>query len=317
MNNKTLAFLFLFFIFGLSGAAFAQNKPSPAPKSINGGVVNGKAKTLVKPTYPAAARATAASGEVKVQVTIDEQGDVVSATAVSGHPLLRAAAVEAARASKFSPTLLSGQPVKVSGVIVYNFVPDTPPEFNEPYWALSFLISLVQNAEPELIDQLDKDKGSAEEESFDDILRDLSKDVPEEFAAQRPLFTKLAATRGEERRQAARELNISFKNQLRGLELWQYEIGEQLSIVLVETMKYSLENRNENFRMDEAALRAGLQNIKKHLAAAPAETSPEFSEKIKKIAAFADVPDLLAGEKMTELFESLEPLFAVLENENK
>jgi hypothetical protein len=252
-----------------------------------------------------------------VQVTIDEQGDIVSATAVSGHPLLRAAAVEAARASKFSPTLLSGQPVKVSGVIVYNFVPDTPPEFNEPYWALSFLISLVQNAEPELIDQLDKDKGSAEEESFDDILRDLSKDVPEEFAAQRPLFTKLAATRGEERRQAARELNISFKNQLRGLELWQYEIGEQLSIVLVETMKYSLENRNENFRMDEAALRAGLQNIKKHLAAAPAETSPEFSEKIKKIAAFADVPDLLAGEKMTELFESLEPLFAVLENENK
>jgi len=41
---------------------------------------------------------------------------------VSGHPLLRAAAVAAARGARFSPTKLSGQPVKVSGVITYNFV---------------------------------------------------------------------------------------------------------------------------------------------------------------------------------------------------
>jgi protein TonB len=54
---------------------------------------------------------------------IDEKGNVLSATAISGHPLLRAAAVEAARGAKFSPTLLSGQPVKVSGVISYNFTP--------------------------------------------------------------------------------------------------------------------------------------------------------------------------------------------------
>lgn len=57
-----------------------------------------------------------------VQVLIDERGNVVSATAVSGHPLLRAAAVSAARSARFSPTMLSGQPVKVSGVITYNFV---------------------------------------------------------------------------------------------------------------------------------------------------------------------------------------------------
>jgi protein TonB len=56
-------------------------------------------------------------------VLIDENGSVVSASAVSGHPLLRAAAVQAARGARFSPTKLSGQPVKVSGVITYNFVP--------------------------------------------------------------------------------------------------------------------------------------------------------------------------------------------------
>ena len=97
-------------------------KPAP-PKIVSGGVVNGKATNLVKPPYPAAARAVRAAGAVNVQVTIDESGNVISASAVSGHPLLRASAVAAARSSKFSPTMLSGQAVKVTGVIVYNFVP--------------------------------------------------------------------------------------------------------------------------------------------------------------------------------------------------
>jgi len=58
-----------------------------------------------------------------VQVTIDEQGNIVSASAVSGHPLLRQAAEQAARQAQFAPTLLEGVPVKITGVIVYNFVP--------------------------------------------------------------------------------------------------------------------------------------------------------------------------------------------------
>jgi len=93
------------------------------PKTISGGVLNGKAISLPKPPYPPAARAVRASGAVSVQVLIDEQGRVVSASAASGHPLLRAAAEQAARGARFSPTLLSGQPVKVSGIITYNFVP--------------------------------------------------------------------------------------------------------------------------------------------------------------------------------------------------
>lgn len=100
-------------------------KPTPAPTPrapISGGVLNGKAVRLVTPPYPAIARSAHASGAVQVQVLIDENGNVVSAHAVSGHPLLQAAAVAAARASKFTPTKLSGQPVKVNGVIIYNFV---------------------------------------------------------------------------------------------------------------------------------------------------------------------------------------------------
>ena len=106
----------------------ADLEPPPPPKQtpprapISGGVLNGKAVHLVQPSYPAIARQAHASGTVIVQVTIDENGNVISAHAVSGHPLLQAAAAAAARASKFSPTKLSGQPVKVTGIIQYNFV---------------------------------------------------------------------------------------------------------------------------------------------------------------------------------------------------
>jgi periplasmic protein TonB len=97
--------------------------PPPPPRApISGGVLNGKAISLPKPAYPAIARTAHASGTVVVQVVIDENGNVISAHAVSGHPLLQAVAVSAARGARFSPTKLSGQPVKVTGVITYNFV---------------------------------------------------------------------------------------------------------------------------------------------------------------------------------------------------
>jgi protein TonB len=97
-------------------------KPTPPKAPISGGVLNGKAVRLVQPPYPAIARSAHAAGQVRVQITIDENGNVISAAAVSGHPLLQAAARQAALQSKFTPTKLSGMPVKVTGVIIYNFV---------------------------------------------------------------------------------------------------------------------------------------------------------------------------------------------------
>lgn len=99
----------------------ANTSSNSALKMISGGVLNSKAKTLPQPEYPPAARAAHASGAVSVRVIIDEEGNVVSADAVSGHPLLKSAAVAAARSAKFAPTKLRGQPVKVSGVITYTF----------------------------------------------------------------------------------------------------------------------------------------------------------------------------------------------------
>jgi TonB family protein len=90
-------------------------------RTVSGGVLNGKATSLPKPAYPAAARHVRATGAVSVQITIDETGNVIAAKAVSGHPLLRTAAEQAARAAKFVPTLISGQRVKTTGVVTYNF----------------------------------------------------------------------------------------------------------------------------------------------------------------------------------------------------
>ena len=100
----------------------ARQVVAKAPvKPISGGVLNGKATTLPMPTYPPAARSARVSGLVVVEVVIDGSGKVISAKATTGHSLLQAAAVQAAQQARFTPTLLSGQPVKISGVINYNF----------------------------------------------------------------------------------------------------------------------------------------------------------------------------------------------------
>ncbi|HKP45469.1 MAG TPA: TonB family protein [Pyrinomonadaceae bacterium] len=105
-------------------AAGEGENASQSPKKrapISGGVLNGKALSLPAPDFPAAAKAANTYGTVVVRVTIDEQGNVISATAVSGPPLLQQASVNAALLAHFSPTLLMGEPVQVVGVITYNF----------------------------------------------------------------------------------------------------------------------------------------------------------------------------------------------------
>jgi protein TonB len=101
----------------------AMSAPSPKPllRPISGGVLNGSAISLPKPLYPEQAKTVRASGIVAVEVVIDTNGKVISARAVSGHPMLQQAAVQAANQARFSPTTLSGQPVKVTGTINYNF----------------------------------------------------------------------------------------------------------------------------------------------------------------------------------------------------
>jgi TonB family protein len=90
--------------------------------TIDGGVLNGMALKLVKPEYPSAARKERAQGPISVKVLIDENGDVISTEASPGNAYLQNAARIAARKSKFLPTMICGRPIRVTGVITYNFV---------------------------------------------------------------------------------------------------------------------------------------------------------------------------------------------------
>lgn len=103
------------------------DEPPPPPdppkptRIISKGVITGQATALPQPPYPSIAKQMRIQGRVSVQVLIDEQGHVISAKAMDGHPLLTPAAQKAALQAEFRPTTLSGQPVKVSGVITYDF----------------------------------------------------------------------------------------------------------------------------------------------------------------------------------------------------
>ena len=101
----------------------AEAPPAPRPllKPVSGGVLNGKAISLPSPTYPEIARRMRTYGKVEVEVIVDENGKVISARAIAGPTALRDVAVEAALHARFTPTKLSGQPVKISGRIDYNF----------------------------------------------------------------------------------------------------------------------------------------------------------------------------------------------------
>jgi len=104
-------------------------KPVPTPAlardvQVSEGVLQGNATRKVQPAYPSTAKAARASGPVQVQIVIGEAGNVIDAKAVGGNPLLRAAAVEAAKQWTFQPTQLSGVPVKTQGVLTFNFALD-------------------------------------------------------------------------------------------------------------------------------------------------------------------------------------------------
>jgi TonB family protein len=114
------------------GAAAARNlkfaevvssvKAVGKKKIINNGILNGRAIFLPKPEYPANAKAKRATGVIPVRVMIDETGKVTEAKAVCGDMDLQQASEAAAKQAKFAPVRIDGEAVKISGIIVYNFL---------------------------------------------------------------------------------------------------------------------------------------------------------------------------------------------------
>ncbi len=102
-----------------SGAATnAQSAPAVV---VENELLSGRVISLPRAVYPPEARQAGVTGTVRVLVTVDEQGNAAEAEAISGPPMLQAAAVDAARRAKFEPVAKDGHPVRAKTVIAYNF----------------------------------------------------------------------------------------------------------------------------------------------------------------------------------------------------
>lgn len=101
----------------MTSASEASNPPS----TVNIGALNNLAVKLATPLYPPFAQKSNIQGMVTVQITLDAEGNVTSAKASDGPPLLRSSSEDAARRSKFNPARVGNQAVKATGFIIYNF----------------------------------------------------------------------------------------------------------------------------------------------------------------------------------------------------
>lgn len=288
-------------------ASFVQAQVISAPKDVtetqsapsakvNGGVLNGKATSLPKPAFSRAAQAVGAKGAVTVQVLISEDGSVLSAMAVSGHPMLRLDSESAARAARFSPTLLSGLPVRVSGVIVYNFVPSTPSVDHVERLKimgmgamLAYSRSVPLDAEWELI--------------RDDMMPDMAYLV-EELA---PLKTIGRTTSAPQRVSTLDEVAAAVGRKLSGAERWEFTAGQNFG-ELLERVKPTV---GENTRTIEA-IEAALRKLGESLEGVPPNFPADVLDKLKIIAEFAKSGNLSDEQERSRLVSSISRLLDVI-----
>jgi len=289
----------------------SPSQPSSMPKPSSGGVLNGKAVKLPKPVYPREARAARAQGPVAVRVLIDEEGKVISAEAVSGDPLLHEAAVTAAKETVFNPTLLEGKPVKVSGVITYNFVLDTPaaagptktelkqPTYDDLIMMLGMILSMIQANDSEFRE------GMGGVSRYAELLKSLAADPPEGLKAEQALFDELAKANESERPPIAGRLSEAIKKHLNSDQLWRLDIGGRLGSITMEFMRLSKNGPPPaGARLDVSLLQSRLKLLNDPVATAPPGAPPDLVAKLRNIASYSDSKDLGILENFVGLWNA-------------
>ncbi|MEP7212540.1 MAG: energy transducer TonB [Acidobacteriota bacterium] len=304
MKQNTKIALFVLLLLWASLTAFSQTLQGPASRSnkrpdvIFGGVVNGKAVTLPKPAYPEDARRAKLSGVVKAKVLIDETGKVTSAETVEGleNVSLRQSAETAALGAVFSPTTLSGQPVKVSGIIVYNFAAVTNEE-RVKVLGVSTMLYMARTfpGDPEFA--ADLTGGAAWFPAFADELRGLAAFKDASTAARAAAVDKVI---------------VSVRARLTESEKWQFDIG-QAWFEVIGPIKAAA-NANDPAGVDEADIKLKLSNLRQLTLSAPPDFPLDVLQKLKGFAALADQKDLFSEEnkhtfmsKFEDIIEAISP----------
>lgn len=319
-------FLLIVSILLLSIQIVSAQTPPAVPKQISGGILNGKAVALPKPAYPAAARAVGAEGAVNVQITIDEEGNVISASAVSGHPLLQAAAVQAAQQAKFNTTTLSGQAVKVTGVLVYNFVAGQPAM---NWFKVGYDLANVQHApslislNTDMINRFFQPEWTTEKNQLQKLAEikqaESSKISPPTIIGERKIEEKSEksadgttvktivterAVKSDyapdaEQVSISESLIASLQSRLASdeMNLWQFNSGVSLSWA-VSQLRFSPERQRV------------LGALRQQIQSAPSGVSPEYLTELQKAAAILEKPSQTAEDReqmrqiMSKLFKN-------------
>jgi len=287
-------------IFCLSAGSFslvnAQTKaPGQAAKIVSKGIINGAAISLPKPQYPASS--VKGSAVVKVQVTIDEAGNVIYAKAISGPAALRRPSEKDALQAKFQPTIQDGGPLKVSGVISYNF-----GVHNYEHEVVALGLGMVFNL-PAMI--------AGDEDFFDnETLAGMIKDVPVIAKELAPLHLIKGQT-PEDKAQTIASVAAKVEAKLTGTLAWQYAVGKKIAPVMAELIRAA---KDENYRLDESSLRTELLDLKEFLKTAPADFPTPILDKLKEFAEPGDKehPDpendlKTIMSKFLELFDTILP----------
>jgi protein TonB len=94
---------------------------APAAVRVSMGVSEGLLLERMHPSYPEIARRLHLAGTVALAATISKTGRIEDLRVLSGHPMLREAAIEAVKNWRYRPYLLNGQPVEVETTIEIHF----------------------------------------------------------------------------------------------------------------------------------------------------------------------------------------------------
>lgn len=300
MQNKFFYILFMILGLGFSSTFAQETRRKPTPKVINGGVLNGRAISLPMPENTNEARALKTSDTVNVEVTIDEKGNILSALAVSGNPVLRESAEQAAWEAKFSPTIISGKPVRVSGIIVYNYIAENDPSFQLKLSKAEKVRMLGVGMTLYTLNKI----GS--EPDLESAAFDMAVSIEDLAEILKPLKNLQGLSKIQKVEVTGSVISNIEKN-VSGSDMWQLEMGKHLSAITFEMYKY----KESGFKgsVDEENLQNKLLKIKEMTFSAPAEIPADFLDGIRKVAASADSPNTPAEEKLVSAALKILQLF--------
>lgn len=307
MVTKAVFFLITILLLTSVASVSAQKK---VVKSISAGVLNGRALSLPKPEYPVEALKAKLTGKVTIQVVIDETGNVISAKAIKNleHVSLCNAAEVAALKAKFSPTTLSGRPVKVTGTIEYNFVAESSNEEKLKVLGVATFLSVLRAFASDL---------EKTEEIFEtkDLVKETLSDFPK-FAVELSPLTELKGLSVSKRLEVIDKAFAAIASKLDEPQKWQLEVGRNLGDIFGYTMNFmaSADGPGDLYKLDDASIKLKLNTIRDLTLSTPQDFPRDVLQKVKALCALSEKETLATPEaqkefidKIGELVETISP----------